>query len=502
MNKNQLTNSTKPHAQKGVGHLFGKPRAIASMPHVTPCGLYAAFLLASIGLPLFASHTYAQDAAQPSALLDTDEKPIETPEKVEVEPVAVDEDISVRLQNIYEATNWFDDVDVWTDEGVVFLKGTADNSSHREWAERVAQKTSDVVAVVNEIEVAQRSIWDITPAVDQLRTLGSDFVQLVPLLAIGTAVILLTYLIAKIFAKLARRITARRIDSQLLQQVIASTVAVLVMLIGVYVALKVSGLSRLAVTVLGGTGLVGLALGFAFRDIAENYLSSILISLNRPFSVGDLIELEGHKGFVRTVTTRGTLLLTVDGNHIQIPNNTVYKAVVTNYTSSPRIRREFVVGIGYDDSVTEAQEQIYDVLKQHEAVLDDPEPMVLVDSLGAATVNLVTRFWLDSGKFDAASVSSALMRQAKTALAAANISMPDESREVVFPKGVPVAMLDSPPQTTLETSSDPTSPTAPQKLDNDRAESSTSEGGLKNNDHSVQQHAASEELEQGENLIS
>ncbi len=443
---------------------------------------------------------FAQDTGDPSAILDSDEKPIETPDKVEVEPTAIDEDISTRLQSIFEATNWFEGVDVSTDEGVVFLSGVADSAPHREWAERVAQKTSDVVAVVNQIEVAKHSIWDITPAVGQLQTLGADFVQLIPLLAIGTLVIVLAYAVARISAMLARRITARRVDSQLLQQVIASTVAVLVMLIGVYIALKVSGLSRLAVTVLGGTGLVGLALGFAFRDIAENYLSSILISLNRPFSVGDLIELEGYKGFVRRVTTRGTLLLTVDGNHIQIPNNTVYKAIVTNYSSSPRIRREFVVGIGYDDSVTQAQDQIYEVLKRHEAVLDDPAPMVLVDSLGAATVNLVTRFWLDSGKFDATSVSSALMRQAKTALAEANISMPDESREVVFPHGVPVAMLDAPPKQPSEAAPTQSESRTPNH-EPDKANSSAAEGGLENKDEEIQSHAANGELEQGENLI-
>ncbi|MCM2369774.1 mechanosensitive ion channel domain-containing protein [Aporhodopirellula aestuarii] len=444
----------------------------------------------------------AQDAGDEPGLLDPEETPIETPEKVEVEPVAVDEDISVRLSNIFNATNWFEQVEVSTDEGVVFLNGIADTEQHRQWAERVAQRTSDVVAVVNQIEVAQHSVWDVGPAIAQLRTLGRDFVQLIPLLIIGAFVILVSYLLAKLSASLARRVTGRRVDSQLLQQVIASVVAVLVMLIGIYIALKVSGLSRLAVTVLGGTGLVGLALGFAFRDIAENYLSSILISLNRPFNVGDLIELEGNKGFVRRVTTRGTLLLTVDGNHIQIPNSTVYKAIVKNYSSSPRIRREFTVGIGYDDSVTNAQEQIYGVLTRHEAVLDDPAPMVLVDSLGASTVNLVTRFWLDSHKFDAGSVLSAVMRQAKTALSEANISMPDESREVVFPQGVPVAMLDA--SKDRKPIGPPKNDSAAEKklaIESDKTNSSTAEGGLANKDEEIQSHAADGELEQGENLI-
>lgn len=434
---------------------------------------------------------------------DEQEKPIETPDKVEVQPLAVDEDISARLERIFTATGWFESPDVTTDEGVVFLKGMADTQQHREWAERVAQRTSDVVAVVNRIGVKARPVWDTAPAMVQLQQLGRDFMQLIPLLAIGTAIVLLSYGAAKLAAMLVRRLTARRIDSQLLMQVLTSVVAVLVMLIGLYIALKVSGLSRLAVTVLGGTGLIGLALGFAFRDIAENYLASILISLNRPFSVGDLIEVANHQGFVRRVTTRGTLLLTVDGNHIQIPNSMMYKSVIVNYSSSPRIRKGFGIGIGYDDSVSDAQEVVHRVLEQHISVLDDPAPLVLVDSLGASTVNLKILFWLDTKRFDADSVCSALMRQAKSALTEANISLPDEAREVIFPNGVPVTMLDSSrdPGLVAERPRISGDQVTAKSKPADKEQANSAEGNLENTSDKLQQHAAATENQDAENLI-
>ena len=451
-----------------------------------------------LGLLVLTVSTYAQDATvELSAKTDASEKKIETPDRVEVEPVAEDEDISSRLARIYEATRWFDDIDVSTDEGVVFIAGTTDTDKHREWAEEVAQKTSDVVAVVNRIKVRTGSIWNIQPAIDQLQELARAFIQLLPLLTVGVLILMTSYVIARLAAGTSRKLASRRLDSQLLQQVAASVVAVLVMLVGLYVALKVSGLSRLAVTVLGGTGLIGLALGFAFRDIAENYLASILISLNRPFSVGDLIELEGNKGFVRRVTTRGTLLLTVDGNHIQIPNSTVYKSIVTNFSSSPRIRDNFEIGIGYDDSVSQAQRIIYDTLSHHDSVLDDPEPLVLVDSLGAATVNLKILFWLDGERFDAASVSSALMRQTKAALTEARISMPDEAREVVFPNGVPVNMSE---QKVFESKSPAIE--VDMRQTEDKVDATSGEGSLANADDRIQKHAEPDEgREIGNNLI-
>ncbi len=445
--------------------------------------------------------------ADPKATIEPpqdEEKVIEAPDKIEVQPVTEDVDISGRLERILNATGWFDSVEISTDEGVVFLNGVADTQQHRDWAERVAQRTTDVVAVVNNVSVEARPVWDVSPAVVQLKQLARDLVQLIPLLVVGTLVMLLSYGVAKLLASLARRMTARRIDSQLLQQVIASVVAVLVMLIGLYIALKVSGLSRLAVTVLGGTGLVGIALGFAFRDIAENYLSSVLISLNRPFNVGDLIELDRYKGFVRKVTTRGTLLLTLDGNHIQIPNSTIYKSVIINYSSSPRLRQRFTIGIGYDDSVTEAQEIVLQQLIKHESVLDDPAPLVLVESLGASTVNLQVLFWLDGERFDAASVSSALMRLAKAALTQANISMPDEAREVVFPNGVPVAMLSGEQPDRVQTQrgavADNRKPNS-QKRSADTVHASKGEGNLRSMSDEIQRHSDEAEDDGEENLI-
>ena len=149
-------------------------------------------------------------------------------------------------------------------------------------------------------------------------------------------------------------------------------------------------------TVLGGTGLVGLVIGFAFRDIAENFLASLLISIQHPFAQGDLIAVAGHRGYVQRVNMRSTLLMTMEGNHLQIPNATIYKETIINYTSNPNMRLQFTVGIGYGDSINEAQSVAYEVLRNHPAVVDEPESLVLVDSLCAATVNLSILFWIDS----------------------------------------------------------------------------------------------------------
>jgi small conductance mechanosensitive channel len=198
-------------------------------------------------------------------------------------------------------------------------------------------------------------------------------------------------------------------------------------------------------TVVGGTGLIGLVVGIAFREITENFLASIFLSMQRPFETGDLVEVSGETGYVQQLNMRTTILMTLDGNLVQIPNASVYKSNLRNFTTTSNRREDFVVGIGYDDAINEAQEIARKVLADHPAVLNDPEPSVLVDSLGRSTVNLRVYFWLNGRTHSWLKVRSSVIRLVKRAFQKHGISMPDEAREVVFPQGVPVTVLDGKP---------------------------------------------------------
>jgi small-conductance mechanosensitive channel len=195
-------------------------------------------------------------------------------------------------------------------------------------------------------------------------------------------------------------------------------------------------------TVVGGTGLIGLAVGIAFRDITENFLASIFLSVQRPFEMGDLVELAGVTGYVQQLNVRTTILMTLDGNLVQVPNAAVYKSNLRNFTTNCNRREDFVVGIGYEDSINDAQEIARKVLADHPAVLNDPEPSVLADSLGRSTINLRVYFWLNGREHSWLKVRSSVIRLVKLAFQKHGISMPDEAREIVFPQGVPVTVLD------------------------------------------------------------
>ncbi len=367
------------------------------------------------------------------------------PAKVDVTPVAHDEEIRTRLQSVLEATDWFLDPQVRVEEGVVFLHGHASSDEFKKWAGDLARNTQDVVAVANRIEVLEPSAWDLWPAWRGLFQLWRDVIRSFPLFVFGLLVLALSVGAGLVTIRGVRTFLRRRIRANLLRNVIARGAGGLVFLFGTYIILRVAGLTQLALTVVGGTGLIGLALGIAFRDITENFLASIFLSMQRPFETGDLIEVSGVTGYVQQLNVRTTILMNFDGNLVQIPNATVYKSTLRNFTTNCNRREDFDVGIGYDDSINEAQEIARNVLANHPAVLNDPEPSVLVDSLGKATVNLRIYFWLNGREHSWLKVRSSVIRLVKRAFQQHGISMPDEAREVVFPQGIPVTVLDRKP---------------------------------------------------------
>ena len=364
------------------------------------------------------------------------------PVKVDVNPVARDEEIFRRLQSVLEATNWFIGPQVRVQEGVVFLRGQVESEVLKKWAGDLARNTQDVVAVVNRMEVIEPSAWDFRPAWHGLLKLWRDIVHSFPFFVFGLLTLALSAGAGILATRTARIFLHGRIRTKLLQNVIARGVGGLVVLCGAYLILRVSGLTQLALTVVGGTGLIGLVIGIAFRDITENFLASIFLSMQRPFETGDLVEIAGETGYVQQLNMRTTILMNLSGNLVQIPNSSVYKSNLHNFTTTPNRREEFMVGIGYDDAINAAQEIARKVLAEHPAVLNDPEPSVLVDSLGSSTVNLRIFFWLNGHTHSWLKVRSSVIRLVKFAFQKHGISMPDEAREIVFPQGVHVTLLN------------------------------------------------------------
>ncbi|TVR26630.1 MAG: BON domain-containing protein [Balneolaceae bacterium] len=452
-------------------------------------GIY--FLLFAI--PVLVS---AQDAGQTVPPETTTETT--APEQVDVRPEAADSEIRDRLSGIMAATGWFVDAEVEVNDGVVFLRGSTETDDFKRWAGDLARNTQDVAAVVNQIQVMEPDIWNYEPALTGMRELWRSIMRSFPFWVFGLFVVVIFWGLSFLVAKVTRASLRSREMNALLQNIVSKGVAVIVFLLGLYIIFHIAGLAGVALTVLGGTGLLGIVLGIAFRDITENFLASIFLSIQNPFHAGDLVQIDGTTGFIERLTIRATLLMTLDGNHIQIPNSTVYKSTILNYTSNPNQRATFIIGIGYNESITTAQEIGAKVLEEHPAVLKEPEPWILVDQLAASTVNIKVYFWVNAHTHNRFKVKSSVMRLIKTAYMKEGISMPDEARERIFPDGVPVQLIrDSVLSQEREINTDEKTP-----LSEDSRVAAEGEGDLESDDEEIRAQARqSRSPEEGEDLL-
>lgn len=387
-----------------------------------------------LALLLIPNVLLAQEKGQ--SMLDEKTSWSDTTQQIAVNQSVADQAIQKRFLNILKISARIQQPEVEVTEGILVLRGWTSDSSDKAWVEEAANRTEGVIAVVNNIEVRLGEQWDLDPAFKEAMSLYDKFIRALPKISIALLVLLMTWLLAKMSANLAARVLNHKIKNPFVLRMGAKLFAVPVVVVGIYLVLQLTGLTNLAMTVIGGTGLLGLVIGIAFKDIAENFLASILISVQRPFKIGDYILVGGHEGVVQSVTTRGTVVMTLEGNHIHIPNAIIYKNTIVNVTANPNIRKQFTIGIGNNDSITHAQQVALAVLNKHEAILAEPEPQVLVDSLGASTVNMVVYFWVNGRKNSATKVKSAMIRLIKKAYDDAKIMMPDEAREVVFPEGI------------------------------------------------------------------
>ena len=280
------------------------------------------------------------------------------------------------------------------------------------------------------------AISSLSNAQSLLAQLWESFVYRLPGLGLGIVVMAVFIFLAPHVASLLVKPMTRTTTSPLLRSVIQRSISLVLMLLGIYLFLFLAGLTGFAIAVVSGTGVVGLILGFAFRDIAENFISSLLLTIQRPFRIGDIVQINDFTGIIQKVTARATTLVDFDGNHIQIPNATIYKGVIKNLTANPLMRGHFVIGVGYDAEIQQAQKIAQDVIADQQNVLDDPEPQVLIDTLGASSYNVKVYFWVDVEKTSVVKMSSVLMRNITKAFLDAEISMPDDARERIFPQGI------------------------------------------------------------------
>ena len=182
--------------------------------------------------------------------------------------------------------------------------------------------------------------------------------------------------------------------------------------------------------------VVGFAVGFAVKDTIENYIASVMLSLRQPFRPRDYVSINEHAGVVIRLTSRATILMTVDGNHLRIPNAVVFKATILNFTTNPERRFDFTLGIGVSDDPVAATEAGVEAIASLPFILESPPPGSFVEMMGDS--NIVIRFtgWINQKETDFLKARSYAMQKAREVLEEQGFSLPVPKYNLRFDDGV------------------------------------------------------------------
>lgn len=270
------------------------------------------------------------------------------------------------------------------------------------------------------------------PALIQLEEIVRSAIASLPNILIGLLVFVIFFLIARGVRRAVYSVTLRSRNRENLATVLSRLAQWSVMLAGLMLALTIILPSLRPAQLIELLGIGSVAIGFAFRDILQNFLSGILILLTEPFVVGDQIIIDKFEGTVVDIQTRATLIRTYDSRHVVIPNALLFTGSVTVNTASSYRRWQADVGIGYGDNIAEAQAFILEAVQGVDGVVAAPRPEALVVSLAEFDVKIRVFWWTASQQVDGLRIQSDVLTVIKQSLIANGIDLPFPTYQVLF----------------------------------------------------------------------
>ena len=279
----------------------------------------------------------------------------------------------------------------------------------------------------------------VAPAVDEAEDYLSNAIRFLPLLSLAllafAAIAFLGWLVSS-WQALWRRIT----PNAFIAEIARTTVRAVFVIVAAIAALSLIDATALIGAFLGAAGVLGLAVGFAVRDTIENYIASIMLSLRQPFRPNDHVVIDGQEGRVIRLTSRATILMTLQGNHLRIPNASVFKAVILNYTRNPERRFEFELGVDADDDPLAAIETGLNAIGELDFVLKKPAPVAHIKDVGDSNIVIFFAGWVDQDRVDFAKSRSVALAAAKDALEEAGFALPEPIYRLRFDSRAPAVL--------------------------------------------------------------
>lgn len=235
---------------------------------------------------------------------------------------------------------------------------------------------------------------------DYFLDLYNSFLDKLPAISIAIVILTIGFLISSGFKNLIQKKIKPKLTNTLSADFISQVTSIIIRLIAIVMALNLLGFKNFTTQILAGAGILTFIIGFAFKDIGENFLAGIILAFKSPFRMKDLIESGTILGYVQELNLRETLVKTPDGKDVFIPNGQILKNPLINYTIDGFLRYEFIIGLDYNSNIAEGLKIISDSVSEISDVLNtkNKKTTVLIDELTASTINFKILFWIDTFK--------------------------------------------------------------------------------------------------------
>jgi small conductance mechanosensitive channel len=293
---------------------------------------------------------------------------------------------------------------------------------------------------------------------ENLKGWAYAFLLKVPNILLAVLIVVVASLASRRIGKLFGRVLRRVAHNELINSLVSKIVTLSTFLLGLLIALSILGLDKTVTSLLAGVGVIGIALGFAFQDIASNFMAGIMISLQRPCDVGDLVRTGNFTGRVEKISLRATTIRTFQGPLVIIPNKDIIQGALTNFTRTAERRVELRVGVSYDDDLEKVREKAIEAVSPITSRKTDREIEVYFEEFDDSSINLVLWMWVDyhNERDFVAARSEAIMR-IKAAFERAHITIPFPIRTLDFAAKGATTVREALSLVTMEDTYDPRS---------------------------------------------
>lgn len=228
---------------------------------------------------------------------------------------------------------------------------------------------------------------------EKLKDWGTSMIEMVPNLILAVIVLVVFALLGKLIKQLSQKLFRKLTDNINLQHLLSSLVYIVIIAIGTFIALTVLKLQGAVTSLLAGAGVIGLALGFAFQEIASNFIAGTMMSIRKPFRVNDLIETNDFYGTIRRIHLRTTEMETMQGQIVQIPNSMVFKNPIINYTQLGKRRVDIAVGVTYSEDLEKAKHVAQKAVEAIEGI-DSDKVSIFYTGFNNSSIDFTIRYWI------------------------------------------------------------------------------------------------------------